>query len=130
MAHTDQHSNVMTGLALPTDEHPQREEVWWAEAIKIDLEEIDGKFWLLLKPIVWIWPKRARIQAVDFLDKRTGGRFNKPADALLSAWVRLLLPVADKGADLGLAPLEGAQDTGHPHFVINGRTAFSRRVVA
>ena len=116
-------------MTLATDEHPQREEVWWAEAIKIDLEEIDGKFWLLLKPIVWIWPKRARIQAVDFLDRRTGGRFNKPADALLSAWIRLLFPAADKGADLGLAPLEGAQDTGHPHFTINGRTAFSRRVV-
>jgi hypothetical protein len=117
-------------MTLPTDADPQREDVWWAEAIKIDLEETDGKFWLLLKPIVWFWPKRARIQAVDFLDKRTGGRFNKPADALLSAWIRLLFPAADKGADFVLAPLEEPQDTGHPHFTINGRTAFSRRVVA
>jgi hypothetical protein len=113
-----------------TDEHPEREQVHWAEAIKLDLEEVDGKFWLLLKPIVWIWPKRARIQAADFLDRRSGGRFNKPTDALLSAWIQLLSPTADKGTSFGLAPLEGAEDTGHPQFVINGRTAFSRRVVA
>jgi hypothetical protein len=101
-------------MTVPTDEHPRKEEVWWAEAVKLDLEEIDGKFWLLLKPIVWIWPKRARIQAVDFLDKRTGGRFNKPTDALLAAWIGLLFPSTDKGADLKIALLEGEQDTGHP----------------
>lgn len=117
-------------MTVPTDEYPRQEEVWWAEAVKLDLEEIDGKFWLLLRPIVWIWPKRARIQAVDFLDKRTGGRFNKPSDALLSVWIAFLFPAADKGADLGIAPLEGPQDTGHPHFTINGRTAFSRRIIA
>ncbi len=117
-------------MTLTTDEHPEREQVHWAEAIKLDLEEVDGKFWLLLKPIVWIWPKRARIQAADFLDKRVGGRFNKPADALLSAWIRFLFSTTDKGADFGLAPLKGAEDTGHPHFTINGRTAFSRRVIA
>jgi hypothetical protein len=117
-------------MTVSTDEHPRQEEVWWAEAVKLDLEEIDGKFWLLLKPIVWIWPKRARVQAVDFLDKRTGGRFNKPSDALLSAWIGFLFPAADKGVDFGIAPLEGAQDTGHPYFTINGRTAFSRRILA
>jgi hypothetical protein len=122
---------TLPGLMTPaTDEYPEREQVHWAEAIKIDLEEVDGKFWLLLKPIVWIWPKRARIQAADYLDKRVGERFNKPADALLSAWIKLLLPTMDKGADFGLVPLEGAEDTGHPHFTINGRTAFSRRAVA
>ena len=30
--------------APPTDEHPKPEEVWWAEAIKLDLEEIDGRY--------------------------------------------------------------------------------------
>jgi hypothetical protein len=116
--------------ALPTDEHPKSEEVWWAEAVKLDLEVINGKYFLLLKPVVWIWPKRARILATDFLDRRTGGRFNKPADALLSAWIRLLLPTASPGGDLALSPLEGEKDAGHPDFMINGRTAFSRRAVA
>jgi hypothetical protein len=116
--------------APATDEHPKSEEVWWAEAVKLDLEVIDDKFFLLLKPVVWIWPKRARILATDFLDKRGGGRFNKPADALLSAWVHLLLPTPSPGVDLALAPLEGEQDAAHPYFAINGRTAFSRRTVA
>jgi hypothetical protein len=42
----------------------------------------------------------------------------------------LLLPTASPGVDLALSPLEGEQDAGHPHFVINGRTAFSRRAIA
>jgi SIR2-like domain len=116
--------------APASDEHPKSEEVWWAEAIKLDLEVVDGKYFLLLKPVVWIWPKRARILATDFLDRRGGGRFNKPVDALLSAWVRLLLPTPAPGVDLSLAPLQGELDAGHPHFAINGRTAFSRRAVA
>jgi hypothetical protein len=102
---------------------------WWAEAVKLDFEVIDGKYWLVLRPIVWIWPRHARIQAAEFLDRRVGPRFNKPADALLSAWINLLLPAVGRGADATLIPLEGAEDAGHPRFVINGRTAFSRRVI-
>ncbi len=80
-------------------------------SVKLDLEEINGKYFLLLKPMIWVWPKRARIQAADFLDRRGGGRFNEQADALLSAWIHLLLPRT-------------------PSVRINSRTAFSRRAIA
>jgi hypothetical protein len=126
----DLYGKVPRLMSLVTPQHPEQEQVWWAEAAKLDFEVIDGKYWLVLRPIVWIWPRHARIQAADFLDRRVGGRFNKTADALLSAWINLLLPAAGKGTETGLAPLEGAEDAGHPRFVINGRTAFSRRVAA
>jgi len=113
-----------------TPEHPRLEEIWWAEAVKLDVEEIDGKFWLLVKPDVWVWPKHARKQAATFLDKRTGGRFNKQADALLSAWIGFLFPNAEKASEHVLTPFEGPDDAAHPRFVINSRTAFSRKVVA
>src|SRR5271169_6459645 len=45
-------------IAESTPEHPRPEEVWWAEAAKLDFEEIDGRHWILIKPEVWIWPKR------------------------------------------------------------------------
>jgi SIR2-like domain len=37
-------------MTSPTVDHPKREEVYWAEAVHIDLQEVNGRFWLLLKP--------------------------------------------------------------------------------
>lgn len=111
-----------------TDEFPVSVPVGWAEAVKIDLEEIDGKFWIVLRPDVWIWPKRSRKLATDFLDARTKKRMNASADALLTAWVNLLLP-GDPAADVIVAPFAG-DGPGQPQFVLNRRTGFSRRSVA
>ena len=111
-----------------TDEFPTATAVGWAEAVKLDLEEIDGQFWLVLRPDVWIWPKRARKQATKFLEERTKGRMNKLADALLSAWVSLLLPGARGATEVEIGPFHGT-GPGHPTFVVNHRTGFSRRSV-
>ena len=118
---------LMTDINL---EQPASEPVYWAECIRLDLEEVNGSYWLLLKPDVWIWPKRARKQASTFLDGRMANRFNKIADSLLSAWISLLFPEAGKAADVDLKPFDGVTDAGHPHFTINVRTAFARRMVA
>ena len=93
------HGRILGMIAESTPEHPRAEEVWWAEAVKLDFEEIDGTHWVLIKPEVWIWPKRARKQAADFLDKRVGGRFNRQSDALLSAWIGLLFPSTERATD-------------------------------
>lgn len=111
-----------------TDEFPVSIPVGWAEAVKLDLEEIDGTFWAVLRPDVWIWPKRSRKLATDFLEERTKKRMNASADALLSAWVNLLLP-GDAAADVEIAPFIGS-GPGHPTFILNRRTGFSRRSVA
>jgi hypothetical protein len=123
------HGRIPGMIAESTPEHPRLEEVWWAEAVKLDFEEIDGRHWVLLKPETWIWPKRARKQAADFLDKRMGGRFNRQSDALLSAWIGLLFPSTERATDHVLAPFGGPEDASHPHFVVNARTAFSRKAI-
>lgn len=81
------HGRIEGLISAVSPEHPKAEEVWWAEAVRFDVDEIDGRFWLVLKPDVWIWPKHARQQATSFLDERLGNRFNNRGDALLSAWI-------------------------------------------
>jgi hypothetical protein len=56
-----------------------------------------------------------------------GGRFNRQADGLLSAWVGLLVPSDRHGVDHELIAFDGTEGPGNPRFVLNDRTAFSRR---
>lgn len=121
------HGQIDGLMTTSTPEHPVREPVYWAESIQVDFQEVDGRYWLTLSPDVWIWPKWARRDATAFLDKRCGGRFNQKADALLSAWIALLLPGDRRGVDHELTAFDGAPGPGNPRFVINDRTAFSRR---
>lgn len=116
--------NLMTS---PTEQHPKPVAIYWAEAIHIDLQEVNGRLWLLVKPDVWIWPKHARKDATAFLDVRLGGRFNRQADTLLSAWIGLLLPGDRRGVDRELVVFDGVEGPGNPRFVLNDCTAFSRR---
>lgn len=114
-------------LTSATEEHPERKQISWAEAVQIDLEMRDGKVWLQLQPDIWIWPKWGRDEAIDVLDKRKGGRFNRQADLILSAWIKALLPANGKAADCEISPFTAGQPEENPVFVINSRTAFSRR---
>ena len=118
---------ISDGKSTPTPDHPVSEELFWAEAVDVDLQQVNGRFWLLVRPDVWIWPRWARDDAAAFLDKRTGGRFNEAADKILSAWIALLLPRSKPGEDHELIPFDGIVGPGNPRFVVNDRTAFSRR---
>lgn len=111
----------------PTPDHPTSEPVYWAECVHLDLQQIEGRNWLLLSPHVWIWPKWARRDATDFLERRCGGRFNPKADKLLSAWIALLLPGGRPGTDHSVTAFDGVAGLGNPTFTLNKRTAFSRR---
>jgi hypothetical protein len=122
------YGSIPNGKTTPSDEHPTPEPLFWAEAVQIDLQQVNGHNWLLLKPEVWIWPKWGRKDATAFLDRRCGGRFNHQADALLSAWIGLLLPGAGHGASHSFRAFDGAEGSGNPLFCANNRTAFSRRV--
>lgn len=74
------------GLVAPTDDHhPDPERVRWAEALRISLDLRDGRYWLIVDPDIWIWPRVAD----EFMDRRRGDRFNKKYNQLLDAWVRL-----------------------------------------
>jgi hypothetical protein len=96
--------------------------------VQLDIDERDGRFWLLVRPDIWIWPKRARDDATDFLDRKRSDRYNKKADELLSAWLGILLPVQAKGADVAVSPFAAGDQAENPIFVLNSRTAFSRKV--
>lgn len=121
------HGQVNGLMTTRTPEHSTPEPVYWAECVHLDLQQINGRNWLLLSPDVWIWPKWARRDAVNFLTRRCGGRFNSKADDLLSAWIALLLPNGGQGTDHRITAFDGVAGLGNPTFVLNDRTAFSRR---
>jgi hypothetical protein len=121
------HGRVGGLMTTPAPDHPTPEPVYWAECVHLDLQQIEGRNWLILSPDVWIWPKWARRSATDFLDRRCGERFNPKTDNLLSAWIALLLPAESRGADHSVTAFDGATGPGNPSFILNDRTAFSRR---
>src|SRR5581483_2562883 len=90
-------SGTVPGLIAPlTDDHPNPEKVTWAEAVRVSIDAKNGQRWLLLAPDIWIWPTRARKVAADFLDQRRGDRFNKMYNAILDAWVKILLSTDER----------------------------------
>lgn len=111
----------------PNEKHPKPEQVRWAEALRVSLEQRDGRTWLLLEPYIWIWPQRARESAVSFLDQRRGDRFNSKHNALLSAWIRLILETDERNTEVTLRAFDGEAGAANPSFSIGTRTAFSRR---
>lgn len=121
-------SGDVPGLMTPvTDEYPVPEKVTWAEAARVSVDFRDGKLWLLIEPDVWIEPPRARRLAVDFLDKRRGGRFNKEFNALLDAWVHIVLGTPERNADVDLSAFDDGTGAENPSFTVSSRTAFTRR---
>lgn len=126
---TGKTSGIVPGLfSAVTDEHPQAEQVRWSEAARISLDIRDGSVWLLIDPDVWIWPARSRQDAADFLSNRRRDRMNSKYNALLSAWVKLILGTEERGAEVTLSVNDSADPAENPAFLIGSRTAFSRRL--
>jgi len=123
-------SGIVAGLfTTPTEEHPERQQVAWAEAVEVSVEVRGGRPFVMLQPTVWIWPKHGRPDAVSFLDQRRGKRFNAQADKILSAWIGLLLPSSKPNADVVIKPFDGdGSEVENPSITINNRTGFSQRL--
>ena len=121
----------IAGLFAPVDEeHSQPQKVHWAEAVRVSLEFVDGRTWLLLEPDVWIWPPRARRVAADFLDKRRGDRYNNLHNRLLEAWLTLLFGGNDRAPVTTVSALAVGSATENPSFTIGTRTAYTQRIVS
>jgi hypothetical protein len=119
-------SGQIPGLFTPVDEdHPHPEKVHWAEAVRISIGMIDDRNWLLLDPDVWIWPPRARRDATNFLDRRRGNRYNNIYNALLEAWLSVLLG-SDRPVETKLSAFEAGTPAETPSFSIGSRTAYTR----
>jgi hypothetical protein len=120
------HGDIPGLYTTITDEFPEQAQVSWSEAAQISIEEKNGAFWLVIDPDIWIWPKRARRNAVDLLDARRSNRYNAKADALLSAWCHVLLGTNDHNTSVDVTPFNSGDESENPEFTIGTRTAFSQ----
>jgi hypothetical protein len=110
----------------------------WAEAVELSIERVGSSWWLLLAPEVWVSPiprdgegeatvvqmRAQRAAAAELVRRRRAQRYNRDANAILDAWVKLLC--AGRGPrevrTWNLASGDGVD----PAFEIVGISAFSR----
>lgn len=121
--------NVPGVKTVATEQRPA-EQVRWAESLRISLEIKNGQRWLLIEPDIWIWPQHARKDAATFMEKRRSDRYNKVHDALLGAWIRIILGTDKVNTSVTLRAFDEGSDAGNPAFMIGSRTAFSRRLAS
>jgi hypothetical protein len=124
-------TGLIPGLfTLIDEENPEPEKVFWAEALRVSIQVIDGRSWLLLDPDIWIWPTRARPLAAGFLDKRRGDRYNKLYNDILDGWLSVLLGDHDRKSAFTVATYEGGSSAETPVFSLQPRTAYTRRLAS
>lgn len=114
-------------MTEPTDEHPEQDQVAWAECVYLTIERRNGVIWLLLDPDIWIWPQRARRSATDFLDERRADRFNAKFNSILDAWIDILFDGQARNSEAPFTAYEGETSASNPSFVIGNRSGYSRR---
>ena len=98
---------------------------YWAECVRLRLEERAGALWLLLEPDIWIKPLKELENAQGFLRKRKEKRYNNQSNDILNAWIEILIGPIGQGTP---AAVTYGADTDFPaSFTVSTRTAFSRR---
>lgn len=123
-------SGIISGLYAPlSKDNPNTEQVSWAEAIRISIELKDGQLWMLIDPDIWIWPPRARRNAVSFMEKLRGDRFNKKFNEIIDAWISVIFGMDKKLAEITVSSFDTGSEEENPSFHIGRRTAFSRRLL-
>jgi len=121
----------IAGILTPIDEeHPHPEKVHWAEALRVSIDFVDGRSWLILDPDIWIWPPRARRDAASFLDERRGDRYNNVYNSILDAWLAVLFREGDRQPVMNLSAFESGTDFENPSFSIGTRTAYTQRLAS
>ena len=96
----------------------------WAEAAAIDLDIRDRRAYLMLRPTLWITPLAMREAASDFMRARQLKRYNTQANAILNAWIQVLLGSVGPENCTVTAFADADQPAS---FTIHARTAYSRR---
>ena len=115
-------------LTTPTAEHPKAEQVGWAEALRISVDQRLSRLWMIVHPDLWIWPPRARRDAKAFMEHRRRDRLNRKYNRLLGAWLRLALGHHQPGTQVHLSPFDSGDGVENPRFLLSSRTAFTRRL--
>lgn len=126
---TGRAAGMIAGLVAPPDEfHPEAERVSWAECARVSVEQKNGRHWIVVEPDVWIWPTRARRLATDFLGERRKDRLNAKYNALLDAWIKVLLGTTERNTVSTVTSFDKGNLIENPRFEIGSRSAFARRV--
>ncbi len=116
----------VTGLRTSPTNGSAPEQVRWAEALRVSVEVKNSRHWLLIEPDVWIWPRFARKNARDFIDRRRKDRFNAKHDALLRAWIHLIFGTEKANATVSVQAFSSGSEAANPSFTIGSRTAYTR----
>ena len=103
---------------------PGLQDVTWAEAVSIRLEERNGRLWVMLRPDIWIKPLVRRQEARDFMRQRRLRRYNNKAYHLLDAWICIVLGSVGTGNSINVSCFPDAEFSAV--FEIGTRTAYSR----
>jgi hypothetical protein len=98
----------------------------WAECVALRLQERNGQLWLLLHPDIWISPLSSRRDAIEFMKSRRRYRYNPQANAVLDAWITILLGAVGGRDPVTVTAYAGTEHS--PAFSVGTRTAFSRKV--
>lgn len=112
------------------DEHPTPDKVAWAESVRVSIDVVDGRCWLILDPDVWIWPNRARRDAAEFLNRRRGERYNNVYNALVDSWLAILLGDGERNAEFKFSTSADGTIAETPSFTVGTRTAYTRRLMS
>ena len=90
------------------------------------MEERNGTLWLLLRPDIWISPLSSRQEAIDFLRTKKLYRYNRQSNAILDAWIKILLGSIGAAESIKVSAFAGADHV--PVFEISSRTGYSRKI--
>lgn len=110
--------------AIITGNVPGLQDVTWAEAVSIHLEERGGRLWVMLRPDIWIKPLARRQEARDFMRKLRLKRYNNKSYYLLDAWIGILLGSIGTGCTVKVSCFPEVNY--RADFEIGTRTAYSR----
>ncbi len=122
-------SGTINGLFTEvTEDFPERQKVQWAEAVLISIEFRNDKAWVIFDPYIWVWPRRSRSLAREFIDSRCKDRFNQKYNGILSAWTKLILETEEKNSKIELSAFDEGSEVENPQFCIGRTTAFARRI--
>lgn len=99
--------------------------ITWQEAVEVKLEIRNNRAWVLLTPDIWIEPRTERRNNIEFLKQRKLYRWNKVANNLLDAWIKVLFEAQKPADDVTLTCY---QNNVYPiKYKINTRSGYSRK---
>jgi len=98
--------------------------IYYMESVEIIFEEFDGKYWLGLRPEIWIEPKNKRRDYKKFIREKNKHRYNKIQNELLDAWKEILL---GKESTASISAFHEEIEV-NPKFTFSTRTAYSKRL--